>query len=192
MINLESIRADHALSLKIEYERFISQQKDILIQLPRLYYISNGKGGWLGGVDFWITKNIIPINMDETFISLEDFKIYSVMMGEISKPRIESIFLINPQALDFEKEFKRYKNKAYNDINSTTSQTLELKNWLEKGLMIGLDLDFKDVLAHYNGIVEKYVYEVCRNEKEFLKLKESVIKSLAKECLNLDKAPSYF
>lgn len=192
MKNLESVRVDYALSLKMEYEKFILQQKEILTQLPKLYYISNGKMGWLGGVDLWIRKNIIPINMDETFISLKDFKIYNLMQGEIVKPRIESIFSINPQALEFEKEFKRYKNKAYSDVNSEVSQTLELRDWLKKGLMVGIDLKLEDALAHYSGIVDKYVYNVCEDEREFNRVKEGVIKSLAKESLNFNKSPSYF
>ena len=192
MEKLYRVREECARKLLNEYEEYLYNQKDLISQLPKLYYVSNGKGGWLGGVDSFISKKLIPINIDRwSFVSLDDLKIYRYTVNSIIRPTIEDVFSIRPEDLDFNERFERLYKSVYEKENDEVSQTFKLEEWVTKAIKIDLDVTFEDALLHYKGISEKYVLSKCKDEYEFENFKSRLIVLEAKKSLNLNKTPSY-
>lgn len=195
MKNLYNLREECSNKLLKEYDKFLYNQRETLVKIPKLYYISNGKGGWLGGVDSFIKKNILPIKYDTNgvVVSLKNFKIYHISYsGDLKRPMPSHVFSIDPKDLYFDALLERLENQVYNEENSEVSQTLPLKEWLEKALNIGLDITFEDTLLHYKGVTRKYITPYCKDEYQFEKFKNKLIVGMAKKSLNSSKTPSYF
>lgn len=178
---LKRLRIQYIDNLKYMYEEYIKQYLPLLQKINRLRYISNGKRGWNGLVDYEIKHNVFGLG-NRQYIHLNT----GTLSDDAENPYPcynDFIFDVEPDNLDFKNIYEYYYNKAYIQCNEDeVSQTLILDEFLQNAYVIGLDLTFDEVLAHYKGI-QHYVYTICKNEDEFNTYKTVLFTMYAKELL---------
>lgn len=154
----------NAYSTLLEY---IDKNKEYIRKLPKLYFLANGKSGWLDSWSDYCHNHCTNI-IDNYYIDCDSLKIcYGLPRNEHyinnSKDKIELMKkILNNEVIDFKKEVEKLEIKSNEPIHEIIGM-ITIRDWFEDSISYGFDISYKEYCTYFKGRINEG-YNISENK----------------------------
>lgn len=164
---------------------YVDENKADIERLPKLYFLANGKTGWLDSWSLYCSEHCACI-VDNYYIDCRTFEITYGCASYKSKIKSdEDKFrfmrkVINEGALDFKEEIGKLVEQFNQPVEKIIGM-VALRDWFKDSISYGFDISYEEYRTYFKGRINEG-YDITR--QKYNEIVKSMRVEIAKKTLS--------